>query len=42
MRRFKGVATKYLDSYLGWHRAIERSDHAVSKPASFLAMAMGT
>lgn len=42
MRRFKGVATKYLDSYLGWHRAIERSADAVSKPASFLAMAMGT
>ena len=20
MRRFNGVATKYLDSYLGWHR----------------------
>lgn len=42
MRRFKGVATKYLDSYLGWHRAIERSADAVSNPASFLAMAMGT
>ena len=24
MRRFNGVATKYLDSYLGWHRAKDR------------------
>ena len=24
MRRFNGVATKYLDSYLGWHRANDR------------------
>ncbi len=24
MRRFNGVATKYLDSYLGWHRTDDR------------------
>lgn len=24
MRRFNGVATKYLDSYLGWHRLADR------------------
>ena len=24
MRRFNGVATKYLDSYLGWRRMIDR------------------
>jgi hypothetical protein len=24
MRRFNGVATKYLDSYLGWHRVNDR------------------
>ena len=24
MRRFNGVATKYLDSYLGWHRSDDR------------------
>lgn len=24
MRRFNGVATRYLDSYLGWHRADDR------------------
>jgi hypothetical protein len=28
MVRFKGVATKYLDSYLGWRRQIDRDgDH---------------
>lgn len=41
MRRFRGVATKYLASYLGWFRAIDRSPAVVSKPASFLAMAIG-
>lgn len=25
MRRFNGVATKYLDSYLGWHRLTDRT-----------------
>ena len=24
MDRFHGVATKYLDSYLGWHRMNDR------------------
>lgn len=28
MRRFNGVATKYLDSYLGWHRADDREGSA--------------
>ena len=28
MRRFNGVATKYLDSYLGWHRADDREGHS--------------
>lgn len=41
LRRFKGVATRYLDSYLGWFRAIDRSPAVISKPASFLAMAVG-
>ncbi len=40
MRRFKGVATKYLDSYLGWFRALERSPNAGWKPAQWLAMAV--
>lgn len=39
LRHFKGVATKYLDSYLGWFRAIERSPgHRLDTP-SFLALA---
>lgn len=29
MRRFNGVATKYLDSYLGWHRAYDREGNAL-------------
>lgn len=41
MRRFRGVATRYLDSYLGWFRAIERSSASRSQPASWLAMALG-
>lgn len=27
MFRFRGVATKYLDSYLGWHRMNDRDDN---------------
>lgn len=41
MRRFRGVATRYLDSYLGWFRAVERSPLPASSPASWLAMALG-
>jgi len=40
MRRFKGVATRYLDSYLGWFRAIERSRDGDLKPTQWLAMAV--
>ena len=39
LRRFHGVATKYLDSYLGWFRAIDRSPGKRLQPASFLTMA---
>ncbi len=39
MRHFHGVATKYLDSYLGWFRAVERSSNKRLQPASFLALA---
>lgn len=28
MRRFNGVATKYLDSYLGWHRTDDREGNS--------------
>lgn len=40
MRRFKGVATRYLDSYLGWFRAIDRTRGGSLKPASLLALAV--
>ena len=30
MRRFNGVATKHLASYLGWHRTNDRQRHALS------------
>lgn len=30
MVRFKGVATKYLADYLGWHCMIERDGDALS------------
>lgn len=40
IRQFHGVATKYLDSYLGWFRAIERSPDDTRDPARFLAMAV--
>lgn len=41
VRRFRGIATRYLDSYLGWFRAVERSPTSASTPASWLAMALG-
>ena len=40
MRRFHGVATKYLDSYLGWFRSLDRSAGAGLKPARLLEMAI--
>ena len=41
MRRFKGVASSYLASYLGWFRALDRSAQTPAKPAPFLALAVG-
>ena len=41
LRRFRGVATRYLDSYLGWFRATERSPRSERNPAHWLAMALG-
>ena len=42
MRRFKGVATSYLPNYLGWFRALDRNARSGAKPASLLALAVGT
>ena len=41
MRRFKGVATRYLDSYLGWFRALDRAGSGSLNPALLLAQAAG-
>lgn len=40
MRPFKGVASKYLATYLGWRRMIER-DGARLTPTHCLAQALG-
>ena len=42
MRRFNGVATSYLESYLGWFRALDRNAQSSAKPASLLDLALGT
>lgn len=41
LRRFNGVATKYLDVYLGWFRAIDRARGGQLNPALLLAQAAG-
>ena len=41
MDRFKGVATSYLENYLGWFRALDRNAQTGAKPASFLNIAVG-
>ncbi|MBC7548460.1 MAG: IS1595 family transposase [Polaromonas sp.] len=40
MRRFQGVATDYLERYLGWRRLLERYRHTLS-PANCLQRALG-
>lgn len=40
MRRFNGVATKYLENYLGWRRMLERYRQNIS-PSLCLQEAMG-
>lgn len=40
LRRFKGVATRYLENYLGWFRALDRSPGFNPEPASLLALAV--
>jgi hypothetical protein len=37
--RFNGVATKYLQSYLGWRRWLEKGEDAVT-PKNLLAAAL--
>jgi hypothetical protein len=40
MRRFRGVATRYLPNYLGWRRALDRHSEEIP-PDRTLAMAIG-
>jgi hypothetical protein len=39
--RFKGVATDYLESNLGWFRALDRASKKPRKSAPLLALALG-
>jgi len=39
--RFKGVATDYLESYLGWFRALQRASLRRMTSAPMLALALG-
>lgn len=40
IRQFKGVSSKYLDSYLGWFRTIDRTPQTLAEPASMLQFAI--
>jgi len=40
MIRFHGVATSYLENYLGWFRALDRNAQTGAPPASLLALAI--
>ena len=41
VRKFNGVATRYLENYLGWFRTLDRESSNSLKPAQWLALAMG-
>jgi hypothetical protein len=41
MRRFHGVATSYLENYLGWFRTLDRTPRNASQPAQLLSLAVG-
>ena len=41
MQRFTGMATKYLEAYLGWFRLLDRSGLMGPQPAQVLGAAMG-
>ena len=41
VRKFNGVATRYLENYLGWFRTMDRESAAGLQPAQWLALAMG-
>jgi transposase-like protein len=41
LARFQGVATSYLENYLGWFRALDRASKNRQKSAPMLALAVG-
>ena len=41
MHRFKGVATSYLESYLGWFRALDRATRSRAPVPPMLRLALG-
>jgi transposase-like protein len=41
MQRFRGVATSYLESYLGWFRALDRASRSRNRTAPMLKLALG-
>ncbi len=41
VRKFNGVATRYLENYLGWFRTLDRKSPNSLKPVQWLALAMG-
>ena len=41
IQKFRGVATCYLDSYLGWFRALDREKDNGLNPQQWLTMAIG-
>ena len=41
VRRFYGVATHYLENYLGWFRALDQMPRNAAQPAQLLALALG-
>lgn len=41
LHRFRGVASSYLDHYLGWFRTLDRFGSAGVRPSWLLAVAMG-
>lgn len=41
LRRFNGVATSYLENYLGWFRALDRNAQSGAHPTSLLDLALG-
>lgn len=40
LRRFNGVATAYLENYLGWFRLMERTTRTPAQPARMLSLAI--